>query len=158
MELTYRKATIGDLELLVRTRIKVLRCANQLPDTADLAVVEAQSRIYYINSLGPAHVAYLVFDGNVLAGCGGASFYQVMPTCMNPSGKKAYIMNMYTEPDYRRRGIAWKTLDLLVNEARSRGVVFITLEATNMGRPLYEKYGFIAMDDEMILPFDLPLY
>jgi ribosomal protein S18 acetylase RimI-like enzyme len=81
-----------------------------------------------------------------------------MPTCMNPSGKKAYIMNMYTEPDYRRRGIAWKTLDLIVNEARSRGVVFITLEATKMGRPLYEKYGFITMDDEMILPFDSPLY
>ena len=61
-------------------------------------------------------------------------------------------MNMYTNPDYRRQGIAFKTLDLLVADARKRGITSISLEATDMGRPLYEKYGFIKMNDEMELP------
>ena len=66
-----------------------------------------------------------------------------MPTYHNPSGKKAYIMNMYTAPEYRRQGIAIHTLDLLVKNAKEQGVLQITLEATDMGRLLYEKYGFV---------------
>lgn len=75
-----------------------------------------------------------------------------MPTVNNRSGNKAYIMNMYTHPDYRRRGVALKALDLLVQEAKRRGVTAISLEATEIGRPLYEKYGFVAMPHEMELP------
>lgn len=93
----------------------------------------------------------MVFDGNRFVGAGGVSFFQVMPTYHNPSGRKAYIMNMYTDPEYRRKGIAYRTLDLLVKESRSKGISCISLEATDMGRPLYEKYGFIKMKDEMEL-------
>ena len=67
------------------------------------------------------------------------TYFRVMPTYHNPSGEKAYIMNMYTSPEYRRQGIAYKTLDLLVQDAKSRGIDAISLEATDMGRPLYEK-------------------
>lgn len=58
---------------------------------------------------------------------------------------------MYTNPDYRRRGIAYQTLQLLVDEAKKKEIKFISLEATEMGRPLYEKYGFVQLKDEMIL-------
>lgn len=75
-----------------------------------------------------------------------------MPTYHNPCGKKAYIMNMYTLPEYRRRGIAAKTLDMLVKDAWNKGIRAISLEATDMGRLLYEKYGFVKMNAEMELP------
>ena len=42
-------------------------------------------------------------------------------------------------------------MDLLVLEARQRGISFISLEASEMGRLLYEKYGFVKMEDEMLL-------
>lgn len=45
-----------------------------------------------------------------------------------------------------------KTLDLLVQEAKQRGIKKISLEATKIGRPLYEKYGFIPIKDEMVYP------
>lgn len=153
MELVYRKAGPEDLELLVRTRIEVLRAANGLADTVDMSDVEEQSWGYYREALESGeHVAYLVFDGGELAGARGVSFYRLLPTYHNPSGENGYIMNMYTRPAYRRRGIAYKTLDLLVAAARERGVSRITLEATRMGRPLYEKYGFVGLGDEMELP------
>lgn len=60
-------------------------------------------------------------------------------------------MNMHTSPEYRRQGIAFHTLDLLVEKAKQHGVSEVTLEATDMGRPLYEKYGFVKMEDEMEL-------
>ncbi len=148
----YRKATIDDLDLLVSTRITVLRAANKLDDNVDMSEVERESRDYYEKALlDGSHTAYLVFDDGEFVGAGGVSYFRVMPTYHNPSGRKAYIMNMYTAPDHRRRGIAYNTLDLLVKDAKAQGVSAISLEATDMGRPLYERYGFEKMNDEMEL-------
>ena len=153
MALIYRKATIDDLKILTETRIEVLRAANQLGNDVDMSEVKKQSFKYYQKALKEnVHLAYLIFDESTFVGAGGISYFQVMPTYHNPTGRKAYIMNMYTKPEYRRKGIALKTLDLLVKDAMERGVTAISLEATAMGRPLYEKYGFITMNDEMELP------
>lgn len=148
----YKRATIADITELVRTRIVVLRAANKLSADVPMAEVEQESYTYYEKALvSGEHIAYLVYDKDRFIGAGGVSFYQVMPTYHNPSGRKAYIMNMYTDPEYRRQGIAYRTLDLLVKEARTQGISQIALEATDMGRPLYEKYGFVSMKDEMEL-------
>ena len=148
----YKRATMEDIDELVRTRIIVLRAANKLPDDEDMFVVEKESYAYYRRALETGeHIAYLVYDNGAFVGAGGVSFYQVMSTYHNPTGKKTYIMNMYTAPEYRRQGIAIHTLDLLVKDVRKQGVLQIALEATEMGRPLYEKYGFLKIEDEMEL-------
>lgn len=148
----YKRATIEDIEELVRTRIIVLRAANKLSEDIDMSLVERESSAYYKRALETGeHIAYLVYDNGKFIGAGGVSFYQVMPTYHNPSGKKAYIMNMYTAPEYRRQGIAFHTLDLLVKDVKKYGISQIALEATDMGRLLYEKYGFVKMEDEMEL-------
>lgn len=153
MNLTYKRAAIEDLDILTETRIEVLRAANKLSVDTDMSEVKKQSYDYYKRALcDGTHIAYLVFDGDRFVGAGGVSFFQVMPTYHNPSGKKAYIMNMYTNPEYRRKGIAYKTLDMLIRDTKSKGITAISLEATAMGRPLYERYGFIKMNDEMELP------
>lgn len=151
----YKKATPDDMEELVRTRIIVLRAANKLSEDVDMSEVEKESYAYYKRALETGeHIAYLVYDNEKFIGAGGVSFYQVMPTYHNPSGKKAYIMNMYTAPEYRRQGIAIHTLGLLVKDAKKQGILQIALEATDMGRPLYEKYGFVNRKDEMELVMD----
>lgn len=153
MNLTYKRAAIEDIDILTKTRIEVLRAANKLSDDIDMSEVEKQSCNYYEKALcDGTHIAYLIFDANCFVGTGGVSFFQVMPTYHNPSGKRAYIMNMYTRPAYRRRGIAYKTLDRLVCDIKCKGITSISLEATAMGRPLYEKYGFVKMNDKMELP------
>ena len=149
-DMEFRKATAEDIDLLVRTRIEVLRAANGLADSADMSEVEKQSRAYYEKALADGtHTALLVSDHGQFIGAGGISYYRVMPTYHNPTGRKGYIMNMYTRPEYRRKGIAAHTLGLLVQDARDKGIVSVSLEATAAGRPLYEAYGFSGMKDEM---------
>lgn len=154
MALSYKKAAIEDLELLTETRIEVLRAADQLSEDVDMSEVKQQSYKYYQEALQSGnHSAYLVFDDEKFVGAGGISYFKVMPTYHNPTGRKAYIMNMYTKPEYRRKGIAFHMLDLLVADAKEKGITAISLEATEMGRPLYTKYGFVKMNSEMELVF-----
>jgi len=151
MSLVFKKADISDLDILTKTRIEVLKAANELSDETDMSIVERESYNYYKKCFtNDEHVAYLVYYDGFFAACGGISFYKVMPTFHNPTGNNAYIMNMYTKSEYRRKGIAIKTLDLLIQEATRRDIRKISLEATKSGRPLYEKYGFVPMKDEMI--------
>ncbi len=152
MAYLYHKAGREDLESLVKTRLKMLRSVNNIPETEDLTEVAGNCRAYYSESFDKdSHVAYLVFDGETFIGCGGISFYRVMPNFKNPSGMKAYIMNIYTVPAYRGNGIATKVVDLLVAEAHKRNIHRITLDATAMGRPVYERYGFVPAENTLKL-------
>jgi hypothetical protein len=91
MNLTYKRATLEDIDILTETRIEVLRAANKLSADTDMSEVERQSYNYYQKALcDRSHIAYLVFDENRFVGAGGVSFFQVMPTYHNPSGNKAY--------------------------------------------------------------------
>ena len=129
MNFIYKTATQQDIDILVTTRIEVLRAANKLADQVDMSEVAAQSRDYYEKALKDgSHTAILVYDKDQIIGAGGISYFRVMPTYHNPTGRKAYIMNMYTAPAYRRQGIAFHTLDLLVKDIRKQGVSQITLE------------------------------
>lgn len=144
MAIRYHKAGKEDVELLVKTRVRMLKSVNNALAEADFSPVEKACRDYYLESFEKdLHVAYLVFDGETFICCGGVSFYQVMPNYKNPSGRKAYIMNMYTAQAYRGRGVATQVIGLLVKEAHARNIHVITLDATDMGRPVYERCGFV---------------
>lgn len=152
MDFDLRKADISDIDLLSKVRVIVLRAANKLDDSVDMSVVYSSTYEYYKTALDDGtHTSYLVFDNDKVIGAGSICYYSVMPTCCNPTGKKAYVMNMYTAPEYRRKGIASVVLDKLVKEALDKGITDIGLESTDMGRPLYEKYGFEGVDAEMKL-------
>lgn len=69
----------------------------------------------------------------------------------HPSGKWAHIMNVYTRNSYRRRGIAYQMMKILIDEAKMKGITEISLDSTTLGRPLYEKCGFIKTEEGMVL-------
>ena len=96
--IVFRKMSAEDTALLTDVRVTVLRAANLLGDDADMSEIAEQSRLYYKRALNDgSHTAYLAFDSERVVGAGGVSYYTVMPTCDNVTGRKAYIMNMYTE-------------------------------------------------------------
>ena len=74
-----------------------------------------------------------------------------MPSPDNPSGRCAYLMNIYVRPRFRRRGIGAAIVRRLVAEARNRGIEKTYLETSGSGRNLYRSLGFAEMPDMMIL-------
>ena len=60
------------------------------------------------------------------------------------SGRQATIQNVYTEPAWRRRGLAMLLMKEVISWAQKTGIDSLVLHASDDGRPLYEKLGFIA--------------
>lgn len=146
----FRKATLKDIPLLLECRIALLHSAIGNGDEKQWTFVKKQIEQYYQTAIqNNTHIAFLAFHGNTCVGTGGVCFYQVLPTYFKPTGKKAYIINMYTVPEYRNQGIATQILDFLVKECLQRNISYISLEATDMGRSVYEKFGFAPLHSEM---------
>lgn len=117
MELVYKKATIKDIEILTKSRVQVLIAANKLPENTNMENVKEKSYEYYREALKDgSHTAYLVFDGRNFSWNGGVSYYRVMPTYHNQDGRKAYIMNMYTNLNIEERVLQKKHLIYLLRK------------------------------------------
>jgi GNAT superfamily N-acetyltransferase len=148
----YRKADTKDVDNLVRLRVEFLREIGNLESSENDKVLE-KALYEYLNKTIPCDefVAWLALDSDKIVGTSGLSFYLVPPSYKNPSGKVAYIMNMYTVPQYRKQGVAKALFERTVDEAKSRGYKLISLHATEQGRPLYLKFGFKETYSEMDL-------
>jgi GNAT superfamily N-acetyltransferase len=58
---------------------------------------------------------------------------------------------MFVNEKYRRQGIASIILDRLIQTALHKGYHIFMLQESDMGKPLYEKYGFHEGKKGMIL-------
>jgi GNAT superfamily N-acetyltransferase len=63
------------------------------------------------------------------------------------STQRGYLLNVYVEPNFRRRKLASRLIELALAEARRRKIRVVTLHATEKGRPVYEALGFVATNE-----------
>lgn len=145
----YRIASADDMELLVRSRLDTLRAVNRLGTNYRFSdgFVRA-SREYFLSG---DQETVLAVDGGRVLGCATMCYITLMPTFSHPSGKRAHLMNVYTDPALRRQGIAFRMVSMLIENAWKRGATEISLDATEAGRPLYRKLGFRDSGECMVL-------
>ena len=143
----YRMADASDIDMLMNVRLSMLRIVNDLPvDYIFDDKLVTNSRRYFLDQT----TVVAVDDGRCVA-CASMSYIEIMPTFSHTSGKRAHLMNVYTEKDYRRRGIARQLVNMLIEDARVHGATEISLDATESGRPLYESMGFKASEECMVI-------
>lgn len=143
----YRKATLQDINALVELRIE-MRNERESPEGVDLVLFRENTRAYYHNRMADgSYVSWVAAKNGRIVAMSGMYFYEVPPTYSNINGMVAYVMSVYTKPEYRRQGIAQALFEHLLAQAKSKGCTEISLNASSMGRPMYEKYGF-AIDNQ----------
>ena len=88
-----------------------------------------------------------------VAGGGGVLLCPWPPSPKYPCTQRAIILNVYTEPEFRKQGIARRIMQTCMAWVKQQGFRTVNLHASAEGRPLYERLGFEATN-EMRLRFD----
>ncbi|MFW9848122.1 MAG: GNAT family N-acetyltransferase [Candidatus Thorarchaeota archaeon] len=134
------QASLADTEWIIHHRIHMLRDMGVREEIIQEA---AELFLPFLEKDWTLYFRYfLVKDRkNVIGGC-GLSIRQLVPTRYSPSGKNAYIWNMYVEPDHRRKGIARALLRFVLDLCRKEMIGIIELHASEAGEALYTSEGF----------------
>ena len=157
MDIVFKKLTEEYLDRIIEMRISQMTeeytsVGKKVPEDVDL---KKALRDFYVKNLAAGtYVSWLAFDGDRIVGTSGMSFAEKPPYFSCPSGKLGILSSMYTDPDYRRMGIATGLLDRVVNEAREYGYGTIYITASDMGVKLYTAYGFVHNGNFMQYNFD----
>lgn len=139
MEIEYRKLSEKELDVFIEMRINQLREEGA---KEDIDLKPALLDYYKRHMKDGTFVSWLVLDGNNIIGTSGMSFVEKPPYFGCPSGKIGLLSSMFTNPNYRRNGIAKELLSRIVNEAKQYGCGTIQITASDMGVKLYTDFGF----------------
>ncbi|MBO4901322.1 MAG: GNAT family N-acetyltransferase [Lachnospiraceae bacterium] len=145
MKIVYKKLTEAELETFIDMRISQLTeeytsSGEEVPKGVDLK--PALFDFYHRHMADGTFVSWLALDGDTIVGTSGMSFVEKPPYFACPSGKLGLLSSMYTDPQYRRMGIAKELLDRVIGEARDYGCGAVHITASDMGVKLYTAYGF----------------
>ena len=146
MNITYKRLTEKELNTFIDMRINQRR-EEGAKEEIDLAPALKQ---YYMRHMADGtFVSWLAFHGDKIIGTSGMSFVEKPPYFGCPSGKIGLLSSMFTNPDYRRKGIAKELLSRVVNEAREYGCGTVQITASDMGVKLYADFGFVHNENFM---------
>ena len=81
-------------------------------------------------------------QAGIVAGSGCVWIREQQPRPMNPRLEAPYLMSMYTEEDFRKKGVARLIVQSAIDWCKEHGYSTITLHASEAGFPLYAGLGF----------------
>lgn len=144
-EIVFRRAEADDVRVLVDLRVRFLKELRNHPENYETAVVRESLLKYFTAAiLSEDFVAWVAeHDGKIVATSGMVVWQKPAIYCRLESGKVGYLLNFYTIPDARRRGIATRLLNELIGEAKSMGLSYLHLHASKDAEPIYRRAGFV---------------
>jgi GNAT superfamily N-acetyltransferase len=139
----YRRANINDVESLVDYRVRFLNELYGHPEDDETKILRSLRKYFREAIPSSSFVAWLAECDGKIVGTSGMVVWQ-MPARYGglESGKLGYVLNMYTVPEARGKGICTRLLNELIKEARSLGLKYLHLHASEEGMSIYRKAGF----------------
>jgi len=152
---TIRPATTTDIPILARHRCAMFRDMGDLAAADWDALAAATARYCTVALPAGEYVAWLVTPSGqpdqVVAG-GGLQIRPILPRHaagggLQRPGPQGLIVNVYTEPAWRRNGLAALVVETIIAWSRANELAGLVLHAAPLGRPLYERLGFVATNE-----------
>jgi GNAT superfamily N-acetyltransferase len=139
---TIREATASDIPEVLRQRRRMYEDMHYT-DSATLDAMASLSSPYLKTAMAEGSFrAWLAADANRVV-AGGAVIISPWPAHpYDLECRRATILNVYTDPEYRRRGIARQIMQTIISWCQHEGFSRVTLHASDDGRHLYESLGF----------------
>lgn len=141
---TVRRATAADVEALTALRAEMFRAMTG--NDVD-GPWQDSARQWFAERLDDPRCCFIVVEveGEVVSGAIGIK-RDTPPSPGNPSGGDVHINNVCTLPEHRGRAHASAALAEIMRWAGTTGIGRVELMATEDGRELYEREGFVLHD------------
>ena len=155
IEIKIREAMPGEAAIILHHRRSMFRDMGEGTVEELDRMVEA-ARPWLARALADgSYRHWLALDSsNHVVGGGGVLLCPWPANPRDPCAQRAVILNVYTESEFRKRGVARQVMLVILDWLRAQGLRSVNLHASQEGRHLYEKMGFEATN-EMRLKFDL---
>jgi GNAT superfamily N-acetyltransferase len=121
-------------------------------DVAALDAMEATSVPFIKSGLADgSYRGWLVENADGVVAGGAVLIIGFPSSPQDPATRRAWILNMYTEPAYRGRGLARSIMEAMISWCREQGFGWVSLHASDAGRPLYEKLDFKSTNEMRLM-------
>jgi GNAT superfamily N-acetyltransferase len=140
--ITIRPGTLADIPAIAHHRRRMCEDMGFSDNNALSAMTSATTD--YLKTAIPdgSFRSWLACDDEKII-AGGAVVISPWPAhAYEPICRRATILNVYTEPEYRRRGIARQLMETIIAWCKEERFARVTLHASDQGKPLYESLGF----------------
>jgi len=152
-----RRARLKDAPVIAWHRARMFQDMGEISSTTFDDLLK-EARIWTEGALASGeYIGWFGMPKNkpdVIAGGAGVQLRQVPPhPCRPPrdvsfaKGRHAIVLNVFTEPEWRRRGLALLLMEEIVNWARTEQLDQLVLHASSDARPLYERMGFVVTNE-----------
>ena len=143
-----RRATVADAELITHHRKAMFADMRDAPEP----VLEEMARHFkpWVRRMlaNGKYAGWIISDGERDIASAGLLVLDWAPHFLDPAGEqRGYVLNVFVEPEYRRRGLAQALMTECMDEARRRGIRVVALHASKKGQPVYEKLGFTKSNE-----------
>jgi GNAT superfamily N-acetyltransferase len=149
-----RRGTAQDADIISWHRARMFQDMGDVSgDAFEILRRKARTRLeQWINN--GRYVAWLASPVNrpemIVAGA-GIQLQPILPRPLDVStigeGRQGTIVNVFTEPQWRRRGIAALLLKEIIIWCKDEKVDRLVLHASDEGRSIYERLGFIISNE-----------
>ncbi len=148
-----RLCTVADAATVARHRVGMFRDMGQLPPALEGRMLDESTAALAVALSDATYVGWLALEagGSVIAGA-GVHIKPQLPR-VRPDGRgiaaspAPLVVNVYTEPAWRGRGIARMLMQRLLGWAQAEGYDRVSLHASDAGRPLYASLGFTPTNE-----------
>jgi GNAT superfamily N-acetyltransferase len=149
---TTRTATLADAALISAHRRAMFA---SMPNPID-EILDTMSRTFepwVRERIGEGRYLGWIAEENLrVAGSAGMLIVDWPPHPFHPgSSQRGYLLNVYVDPEFRKRGLAHELIEKCLAEAHRRGIRVVTLHSSDAGRPVYEKFGFHPTSEMMFV-------
>jgi GNAT superfamily N-acetyltransferase len=143
-EISYRRFTKDDIPRFVDYRICFLEELQGEHSADKVRRLRMELDAYFEKAFDDStFIAWIAELGQEFIGFGGMTIQHIPANFRIKNGLQGFILNMYTVPEHRRKGVCSKILEKLIEDGRRMGVSRIYLHASPDGINLYRGKGFV---------------
>ena len=140
--ITLDTANLNDIPELIRLRIQYMIDDFGSVSDEEREGMEKQLPDYFERELGKKLVAFVARKDDRLVAAAYLHIIEMPANSILLNGIYGEVLSVYTEPEYRGKGLCTKLIQNLIDYGREAGLGRIDLSATSEGYPIYSKLGF----------------